>query len=228
MSNINITNNPYKFYIDKINNKENFSFTRWGDGEWFCTWGVSGRNTDSHEYFPELRSGLNKALKNDKGYYKAIWNITHGQIARILNPLTNFLNQENIIVDWVNAGIWEDLVLKGGIEELIESLEKRNFVIVSNDSLRDLNVKYTDFISVPLVNCFLDKERIKKEMIDISEKYDNVVFGMSSSMATNVIVDELYDVIGDKCSMIDFGSIWDPFVGRNTRGYHKNYVKIKL
>jgi hypothetical protein len=226
--NINIKNNPYTFYIDKINSKENFSFTRWGDGEWFCTWGHQGQNTDNHKYFPELTNGLNTALRSNKQYYRAIWNVTHGQIARILNPLTNFLKKENININWVNAGIWEDLVLKGGIEELIESLEKRNFVIVSNDSLRDLNVKYTDFISVPLINCFLDKERIKKEMIEMTEKYDDVVFGMSSSMATNVIVDELYDIIGDKCSMIDFGSIWDPFVGRNTRGYHKDYIKNKI
>ena len=65
-------------------------------------------------------------------------------------------------------------------------------------------------------------------MISITKKYKDVVFAMSSSMATNVIIDELYDEIGDKCSMIDFGSIWDPFVGRHTRSYHRQYIKTKL
>ena len=40
----NIKNNPIEFYIEKINNKDNFSFTRWGDGEWFCTIGMKGQN----------------------------------------------------------------------------------------------------------------------------------------------------------------------------------------
>jgi hypothetical protein len=228
MNSINVKNNSAQFYIDKINNKENFSFTRWGDGEWFCTMGVKGKNCDGHVYFPELSESLNIALKNDKGYYKAIWNVTHGQIANILNRILPFLDKENINYEWVNAGIWEDLVLKGGIENLVESLEKRNFIIVSNDSLKKLPFKYTDFVSVPSVNCFLEKERIKEEMIEMTEKYDDVVFGLSSSMTTNVIVDELYDIIGNKCTMIDFGSIWDPFVGNIKRSYHKKYEKTSL
>ena len=99
---------------------------------------------------------------------------------------------------------------------------------MSNEKLKKINIKYTDFITIPSVNCFLEKERIKSEMIKMVEKYDNVVFGLSSSMATNVIVDELYDIIGDKCTMIDFGSIWDPFVGVIARSYHKEYKKRKL
>ena len=62
----------------------------------------------------------------------------------------------------------------------------------------------------------------------MTEKYDNVVFGLSASMATNVIVDELYDVIGDKCFMIDFGSIWDPFVGKMSRSYHREYKALDI
>ena len=111
---------------------------------------------------------------------------------------------------------------------MIESLENRNYIIVSNDSLKNLNIKYTDFVSVPSVNCFLEKERIKRDMIEMTNKYDDVVFGLSSSMATNVIIDELYDIIGDKCTMIDFGSIWDPFVGKMARTYHHQYKKKTL
>ena len=158
---MNIKNHPIEFYIDKLNKKEHFSFTRWGDGEWFCAMGVQGQNCDSHIYFPELKDGLNLALKNNKGYYKAIWNLDHGQIKNILNRLLPFLNDNKISVDWVNAGIWEDVTLNGKLKTLIDSLEKRNFVIVSNDNLKNLNIKYCDFITVPSRNCFLDKERIK-------------------------------------------------------------------
>ena len=43
-----------------------------------------------------------------------------------------------------------------------------------------------------------------------------------------LLIDELYDIIGDKCTMIDFGSIWDPFVGKTTRSYHKEYKTINF
>jgi len=223
-----IKNNPIEYYIEKINSKDNFSFTRWGDGEWFCTIGKNGQNCDGHKYFPEMRESLNNALNNDKGYYKAIWNLDHGQIKNILNILLPFIKNNNINIDWVNAGIWEDSALSGQLKPLVKSLESRNFVIVSSDKLKKLDIKYTDFISVPSVNCFLDKERIKSDMIKMTERYDDVVFGLSSSMATNVIVDELYDEIGDKCTMIDFGSIWDPFVGHIGRSYHREYKNNKL
>ena len=225
---LNINFLDLDFYIDKIRNRENFSLSRWGDGEWFCTVGVNGQNCDNHRYLPELRDGLVNALKNNKSYYKAIWGPNHGQIKRILHIILPFIHKNNINNQWVNAGIWEDAVLKDGIDRLVESLESRNLVIVSNHTLRDLNIKYVDYVEVPKVNCYNDKDRIKSEMISITKKYKDVVFAMSSSMATNVIIDELYDEIGDKCSMIDFGSIWDPFVGRHTRSYHRQYIKTKL
>lgn len=226
--NLNIIDNSIQFYIDKLNNKEHFSFSRWGDGEWYCAMGRNGKNCDNHTYFPELSKGLNEVLKKDKGYFKAIWNTNHGQIRNILGTLLPFLDENKINVNWVNAGIWEDAAINGELNKLIESLEKRNYIIVSNESLKKLNIKYVDYITIPSQNCFLEKDRIKEEMIKMSQKYDDVVFGMSSSMATNVIIDELYDVIGDKCTMIDFGSIWDPFVGKMARTYHHQYKKKTL
>lgn len=223
MTNINITNHPIEFYIEKIKNNENFSFTRWGDGEWYCTIGMSGKNCDNHQYFPKLSEGLNVALKNNKNYYKAIWNLNHGQIKRNLNVILPYIESNNINIEWVNAGIWEEAAINGNLNTLVDALENRNFIIVSNDKLRGLDINYTDFISVPSYNCFLNKDGIKRDMILMTEKYDNPVFGLSASMATNVIVDELYDIIGDKATMIDFGSIWNPFVNDNIRSYHNEY-----
>lgn len=225
---MNIINNNVDFYINKLKNNEFFSFTRWGDGEWLCAAGTQGMNCDKHIYFPELRDGLNNALVNNKNYYKATWDINHGQIAKVLPMITNHLKNLNVDINWVNAIIWEKLPVDGDLNKLVEQLEKMNFVIVSNKKNRDLEINYTDYIEIPSVNCFLDKERIKQEMINMTEKYDNIVFGLSASMATNVIVDELYDIIGDKCFMVDFGSIWDPFVGNTSRSYHKEYKNIKI
>jgi len=216
------------YYINKIKNHEHFSLTRWGDGEWFCATGRQGANCDKHTYFPEMSIGLNNALRDDKGYYKAIWDKNHGQIKNNLRIIIPHLERINPNIDWVNANIWEQLAINGEMGDLVSALESVNFVIVSNANKRSLPVKHVDYVEVPVVNCFLEKERIKKDMVAMTEKYDDVVFGMSASMATNVIVDELYPLIGEKCSMIDFGSIWEPFVGNNNRSYHREYKSIKL
>ena len=216
------------FYIDKIIKGIPFSFTRWGDGEWFCATGRQGANCDNHVYFPEMTTGLNTALKHDQGYYKAIWNANHGQIKAILNVILPHLEQNQFKVDWVNAGIWEDLAINNDMHKLVEALESRNFIMVSDGNKRDIDIKYADYVEVPPVNCFLAKDKIKEGMIAMTEKYRNPIFGMSASMATNVIVDELYPIIGDRCSMVDFGSIWEPFVGRISRSYHKTYKGIDL
>ena len=42
-----------------------------------------------------------------------------------------------------------------------------DYIIVSEPKKRDLPIKYTDFIEVPLVNCFLEKEFIKKQIIEM-------------------------------------------------------------
>jgi len=221
-------NNNADFYIDKINKKEHFSFTRWGDGEWFCAGGVNGSNCDKHQYFPEMSKDLRDALTSNKDYYKAIWPTTHGQIQKNLQHINSIITTNKISIKWANAIVWEDLVIREGINKLITALEGRNFVIVSNSIKRKLPIKYVDFIEVPNVNCYLDKDRIKHQMVEISKKYDDVVFGISASMATNVIVDQLYDIIGDKSTMIDFGSIWDPFTGVISRSYHREYLTTNI
>ena len=103
-----------------------------------------------------------------------------------------------------------------------------DFVIVSEKSKKDLPIKYRDFIEVPVVDCYLEKENIKNEIKRLTEKYERPVFGLSASMATNVIVDELFEEIGDKCWMIDFGSIWEPYIGKVSRSYHHRYESKEI
>ena len=69
---------------------------------------------------------------------------------------------------------------------------------------------------------------IIEDILNITNKKKDILFAFSASMATNVIVDELYPTIGQDCWMIDFGSIWEPYVGKFTRSYHHRYENLKL
>tara|TARA_Y100000310_G_C20620430_1_gene782984 strand:- start:907 stop:1638 length:732 start_codon:yes stop_codon:yes gene_type:complete len=228
---VNIIDNTLEYYINLLKEGKKFSFTRWGDGEWLCLFGKQGHNIDCHTYFPEMSKELNNVFTNYKGYFLATWPQDRPMMARTWNPIKEYLSSKGLNFDWVNATVWEERAIKGTISPLINQLEKMNFIIVSEASKRDLPMKYVDFIEVPSTNCYLEKSRIKQEMLQMCAKYSNPVFGLSASMATNVIVDELYPTIGDECWMIDFGSIWEPYLKpspRRSRSYHVRYKTKEL
>ena len=233
---MNLVNKSLDHYINLLATNQKFSFTRWGDGEWSCLFGAEGQNCDKHIYFPKMANGLAEVFQNHKGYFLATWSklLKDGSprpmMKNILPSIEEFLQINDLTFDWVDATVWEEAAMAGEFSPLVRQLEKMNFVIVSESSKRELPIKYTDFIDVPAENCFLEKDSIKEQMIQMCKKYDNVVFGLSASMATNVIVDELYPVIGDKCWMIDFGSVWEPYVPNpvHVRSYHNRYKTKEL
>jgi hypothetical protein len=221
-------NYKVEHYINKIINGEVFSFTRFGDGEWLCMNGATGHNCDNHMYTPSLRAGLLSAVQSNHNYYKAKWNPGIKQFDDNSIMINNLVSQNGPHVNWVDANIWIDLVLQGRVSEIIEPLNSVNTIIVSDTIKRGIPINYVDFIEIPSVNCFEAKDKIKQSIISMVNQYDKPLFAFSASMATNVIVDELFPIIGDKCWMIDFGSIWDPYVGNIIRTYHKEYIDKKV
>lgn len=228
MGELELTSLSLKQYVDMMNMGEKFSFTRWGDGEWGCVFGASGHNCDGHEYFPEMAEGLRTALKEDKGYQKATWPYSAPMLARIKPQVEDYLDRYNLSKEWYDARVWESAAMAGEIQSLISQLEKMDLVLVTESDKQKLPIQRAGFIEIPSTNCFLAKDQIKQAMMSVMEQFDNPVFAFSASMATNVIVDEMYDQIGDECWMIDFGSIWEPFIGRFTRSYHSQYTTGEL
>ena len=225
---MNVINNSLEFYIDKLKTNEKFSFTRWGDGEWSCVFGAKGHNCDKHQYFESMSEELTRALVDDKGYYKATWPMSVPMLTGISHLILGMKEKYDLKDNWVDARVWEESAMQDTIGPLIKQLEKMDFVVVSEKSKKDLTIDYKDFIEIPVVDCYLEKENIKNEIKRLTEKYDKPIFGLSASMATNVIVDELFEEIGDKCWMIDFGSIWEPYIGKVSRSYHNRYINKEI
>jgi len=226
---IKLNSKPLDYYINLLKNDIKFSLTRWGDGEWNCAMGKTGRNCDKHEYFLAMKNQLVAALIYDQGYFKATWPLSEPMIGNNIKQIRLFCENLGVnLTGWHDASVIECGATNGLMKPMVEQLEKMNFVIVSELRKKKLPIKHVDFVEVPLINCYLQKDQIKDRTIEITEKYKNPVFGFSASMATNVIVDELYPIIGKDCWMIDFGSIWDPFIGIISRSYHRNYKKTTL
>lgn len=233
---------PFSYFVEKIKNNENFTLTKIGDGELICIFKsikwlnnnqFGSANTDSHKYFNDMGIELHETLLNEKGYYKYFhpgWlnsTVNHPHLCSLLQKYVKTFDISPPNLCDSRKAFYVD-ARTGNLGALKNELEKRNFIMVSEKRKRNLNLKFVDFIETPLTNSWLERDRIKDDMLKMVEKYDNPVFGISIGMPSLVIQDELYPLIGNKSTMINFGSIWDPFINVNTRRYHSEYKVRQL
>lgn len=190
-------------YLDLIAKKENFSFSRFGDGEFAAVFQEPGMNCDGHEYFSDMGEELKKILDTKKDYFVG------------LQPLADGLYGSKIDFpqEWVYADELHDLSKDGNIRQLRKVLDLRNVVFVgSNEEIaKKLNAR---FVEVPKVNAWLEHERILKA---IKPKKDDVVL-FSCGMLANWLIDKLHS---KDYTLIDAGSLFDPYVGVSSRTYHR-------
>jgi len=231
-------------YIDLLEKGDYYTLGKFGDGELFALFKALGWmpknylgsvNADKHQYFQSLGEAIHNTFVVEKKYPKICskdWYTGHGNGRHTSKLFKKYIEKYNLsslnLHDVEIEDSLYDCAEKGKLGDLKKQLEKMNFVIVSEPRKRDLNIKYVDYVDIPAVDCWTKKDQIISDMLDVYEKYDDVVFGMSAGMPTLPIQDELYPVIGRNCWMISFGSIWDPYVNIKSRGYHNRYKSYKL
>jgi hypothetical protein len=206
------------FYVELLRRGGPFSFARFGDGEWSAILGQPGGNCDGHEYFPEMGAKLGKAIIDHYDYFYAI----QGRALKYLGKgIRRFLTDNAVKITWHDSDIFHRCDNAGTLFPLVEQLRTMKTVVVGPPHLRDLNKRvfeYAHFIEVPPKNCYLDKDRIRADIAAWSKKEGPAVFCFSASMAANVIIHELFPAMGATSWLIDFGSLWDCYVGVDSRG----------
>ncbi len=117
------------------------------------------------------------------------------------------------------------------LKQLFKAVKNKNNVLIGNRWLREFKEFKHQYISVPHVNCWLDRPRIYKLACEIAETKKHLVFHICASMMAEVLIDELYNKYGDRHTFIDIGSAYDPYVigengkRRQIRSYHK-FLKL--
>jgi hypothetical protein len=209
------------WYVDLLNRDIPFSFSRFGDGEWNAMLGKPGRNCDGHEYFPEMGDQLRKAVINNLDYIYAIQNMAIRNEGR---RISQFLRAHKVSVGWHNADTFHYANIEGGLYPLIAALRKKPVVLVGPSHLRDLRdscFPYDSFIEVPPKNCFQKIDEIREQVLSCGRNKKGVVFSLSASMPANILVHTLYPVLGKDNWLIDFGSLWDIYVGVQSRQHYE-------
>jgi len=195
----------YQEIINKLNNREPFSFSRFGDGEFACMLGKQGANCDGHEYFPDLGERLNKAWSEPKGI---IGTQRYGQA---MYPQFKHTG--------IDADILHKASINGALDSFFNALEGKEIVLVGPRHLRSLDLNQL-FIQVPNKNAWLEYDAIKIELEEATIKGDVVLY--CCGMMAEVLI---WDMYSDDFTQIDCGSVFDPYVGINSRQYHK---KLKI
>jgi hypothetical protein len=231
------TNLPLEWYAEAITIGRPFAFTHWGDGELTCAMGDPGQNCDGHKYFPGLSLDLRTALMAEvpdhrsPSYFYGIYDLVGSRDGKVglgfgnergfCGRVLRWFERANISRDFVDGQIFHDSNSHGRFGPIFRSLRNKRIMIVGPAHLRKLNeaiIPYISFVEVPSPNCYLQKKRLLEEIkATIADSSPDIV-SFSASMLANVLIHEL--VMDDEfpgTTMIDFGSIWDPYVGVNSR-----------
>ncbi len=203
----------YEDYIEAINNKEMFSLSRWGDGEWNCIAGHNGANCDGHKYFGGLGRRLRNILNSSPSYFLGLQSLAYRQRPVLIDEYA-----ANNNIEWVKSDIFHHANIKGNLQPLLDALNTRKVILVGGNHLKNYN-KDWEFIEIPRVNCWEGYEKALEDIENVIEK-DKVVLFCASMMA-NVLVDDLHG----EATLIDLGSVLDPYVGVKSRTYHH---KLKI
>jgi hypothetical protein len=214
---------PLSVYVDLLNANAPFSFSRYGDGEWAAILSRKGRNCDGHEYFPQLGERLRNALLRPKPYRYGMQN---NALRRSGIAICRFLRRHRIKLDWHNSDVFHYANRDGRLFPLIRALRQKPVVMIGPAYLKKLDTilfPFASFVEVPQKNCFLEADSIAAALRKYGHRHAGVVYAFSASMTTNVLIDELYPLLGSSNWMIDFGSIWDIYAGVRSRSV---YAKI--
>lgn len=243
---VELITTPMQWYTDKINNQQPFSLSRWGDGEWRSVlaendkcWaklaGISGAwrkgktNKSGHAFPPEMGKDMRKLLTDRPGHYLALAN-------RYGNPdskepqisLARWIKQWLVVhqlsdLRWTHADTIVKAFYMFKFDDFFNALRGQNMIMVGPRHLKRQKIfKLQQFVEVPRRNAYKNRVNAVAHVTKALERTKKpTVVSISMGPAAALVVEDLHKVFGKKHTILDLGSIWDPFVGELSRSYMK-------
>ena len=203
---------------DRLRSSEPWAFSRWGDGEWSAVLGLGHKNCDGQAYEP-LREPLRKVLRDLPSYLLGMQPLA---MERFGSRIRAWLNANAPDLPWVNADVFHDLSKQGSLLEFIAPLRDRSVMVVGPGYLRAVKsiLPYRTFVEIPERDAYGAIDRIRLALASVEP---GTVVALSAGMPANVLIHEFRGL--PETTWIDFGSVWDPYVGKATRSYHGSVME---
>jgi len=214
-----ILEKPLEYYLQRLQNKEYFSFPGYSDAEWFAILGGrEGKETAAGQVWTkEIGKELLKALKAHRGdptFMPAFPKIMKGysEFSEIEDLLYKHgLHEMNF---YERDIVTDDLAADAGLAPFIKELRNHDVYLVGNITMRGLHFlnPKRHFITKTLYNFHLEESGIVKIVSRIQDFGKPGVYLFSVGMSDAVMISHLHKQMKDSF-LIDCGSIWDAFVG---------------
>lgn len=220
----------YPLLVTKIKNLENFSMSRYQDGEWTCMLKIEPHYTNKmssrkfKEEIDKVSEIMLKIIKSNPKYYISVNAGTLDQRSSYIWPIIKKIEKLYVGEIFRRASVESSLI------ELIDSLKLRKVILVGPEWLKKMN-KHFDFVFVKteFPGLYEEKNMIKLEIEteEIIEKYknENPVVLYSCGVMAKILIDKYYNIYGENITQIDMGAVWDPYCGKITRPYHKKIIE---
>lgn len=229
---IKVRNTPLSYYVDKLDKCEPFSFVRYGNGEWDAIF-ETGTITGSHSQkltVPGLRKSMERSVRlapRSDNYLLGIQSKRYLSSRGLWKLIEEYVHSCAPDLVWHVGDVFHKASMKGRLFPLVEVLKKRNCYVVGPEYLRKINkyIKVEEFIQVNTRNCYVQLSSVRKKLLSLPR---NRVICVSAGPMAKVLIYQLYHQIGDTDTLLDCGSLWDPYAGRRTRRYHKRLNNQKI
>jgi len=205
---------PLPDFLSQIARHDPFTYTRWGTGEWHAIFGE--RNgfipKDGGWYFHALCREVSEILLRRPQYSLGLSDST---LVEFEGRIENYIN---------GLGMWDldwtlDDKLKpstaGDVQQLLATVSNSNLVMVGPPHLKKTwwALRYKAFIPVPPKNAYLCKDEIVANTLAALEDIrGHCVVSVSAGITATLVIDKLFNRVGSRHTLIDFGSVWEPFV----------------
>lgn len=213
--------------LTQLAEKKPFVFMRYGDGEIRAILQPgSGQNCDGHEYFPEMGVALDDVLQHqneNQTFYMGLQSLGKRLYPEFINRYPN--------IQWSDADILHCASIAGRIGDLVNALVPSTTLLIGPAHLDHAVGKdwigrhhaWMAHIKTPTKNAWQSYEdlyeRIKDFLIDIP--LQTILF--SCGMMAEPLIAQLHRRFPE-VTMIDTGSVWDPYAGVISRVYHQEII----
>lgn len=218
-----------QFYLGKLRSRRPFSFVRYGNGEWGCVLGTANRTASGSQNLraPGLRLAMSASLLNappSEDYLMGLQSAGYLRKIKLYGRIEAWVDAYAPDIVWYAADVFHRCSSEGGLAPLARQMREMQVIVVGPKHLRDLHAcgvfDPIYFIEVEGIDCWKGMLAAEEEIL--AKAATGTVVSFSAGPTAKVLIHRLFPYIGDKVFLIDFGSLWDVFVGCPSREYQRN------
>lgn len=201
----------FESLFEKVKKNEPFTFLRYGNGEFDCIFQDTRRkrNKNGCHYYKKLGYSLKEIISKPIPYYIGLQNLALKQRPKL---------KEYFKQNWVSADIIHHASIDLKFKPFLELLKQKNTFLISNKSLKKIGIPMYE---IPVKDLWLTYSKHKTKIIEKIKSFD--IICVCAGLAGKLLINELYYLYPEK-TIIDLGSVLDPYAGIISRKYHKDLI----